>query len=128
MKKPKPPKSFTAFQLNRLPKEGYWLYHFTFNDKREYYAAYCIKNGAVKSIRHLADVFDKTEMLSKNEIDNPWYTLLWSCAPTKKGIERQEKEGDGKYYFFNSLDEMILAKETLPSFPDYFFIKAPNDF
>ena len=114
MKKTKQPKTFTPFQLNRLPKEGYWLYY-----NNNYYIpieGWCIKNGAVKL------------KSASNEGCGDWHTILWSCAPTKKGIERQEKEGEGKWYFFNTLEEMILAKETLPEFPNYFFTKAPNDY
>lgn len=116
MKKTKTPKSFTPFQLNRLPKEGYWLYYQKLEEYHNLIGDaiidfWCIKNGSVKL-----------------DGGGGWHTILWSCAPTKKGIERQEKEGDGKWYFFNSLDEMILAKETLPEIPDSFFTKAPNDF
>jgi hypothetical protein len=112
-KKTLKPKEWTAKQLERLPKEGYWLNVFDVGRETILYAGYCIKNGYIRYIR------------TDFPIGTGWYTLLWTCMTTRNQMETLPEERVGVYHYFETIEQMQAA---FPNLPEEFYQKPDNDF
>ena len=96
---------FTPKQINRLPKQGYWLdlrYPSLGNP-----SAFCILNGECKYIHGLWGH------------NTGWFTLLWSCAPTNADV------ADPKFEYFATHNDMMVAHTEFAN--TVYGVKAPND-
>ena len=104
------PKTFTAAQIKRLPKEGYLIEVFN-GPQYVSKTAYCIKNGKIKYAR--LDIIKGEKFL-----EHSWETLLWTCCPTKGQIKNPVTHTT--YEHFKTHEELIVKHplaifEILPS-------------
>lgn len=107
-KSTKSPAAKLAYKLNRLAKPGYWVSYIPNNFGYGASVVY-IHTDAKCTYVH----WD----WGKN-----WCTLLWSCAPTKKKIQKSEEI----YEYYATWDDFV-KNCTLPVPPAAKASKAPND-
>lgn len=99
------PKQWTERQVRQLPEPGYYL---DFWPSLNAVSAYCIMNGYCKYIHW--------------SWGTEWFTLLWSCAPTRKEVAKESP--DHHFEFFPTHEELVKAHPELTKC----HVKAPNDF
>ena len=107
-KKPLKFKQWTERQIKQLPEPGYYLQIW----KTPHHSAigvYCIMNGYCRYSHNISENFE-------------WWTLLWSCAPTRKYVANPP-EGS-RIEHFKTYEEL---KEVHPELTK-FIVKAPNEF
>jgi hypothetical protein len=102
-------KTWTDRQIKQLPEPGYYLHIWEGNYAS--ISAYCIMNGHCKYMH-----IDK-----KLNEPQEWWTLLWSCAPTKKKVANPY-EGS-RFEYFKTHEEMMQSHPNLIQIS----IKSPND-
>lgn len=116
-------KQFSEFQLKRLAELGYWVEYWPAQQK--FPTVICIKNGMCKYIRS-----DRGEPAE-------WSTLLWSCAPTKKAVLKEDDyanryptiKEEYSWTYFATFEELeTYIKTNFADAPAGYHKRAPNDY